>query len=99
MQIKGERKALREEIIRLKVEQGYRTDVIARELGLESVYVRKVIKHYNNSCITRQKFMKEWEWVYKWYRQYQERQQLRQQEIQRNILIPWDEYSKGTRWL
>lgn len=37
--------------------------------------------------------------VHNWYRQYQERQRMRQQEAQRNILIPWDEYSKGTRWL
>lgn len=99
MQIKGERKALREEIIRLKVEEGYRTDVIARELGLESSYVRNVIKSYKDACITRQKFMKDWEWVHKWYRQYQERKRMWQQEAQRNILIPWDEYSKGTRWL
>lgn len=99
MQIKGERKVLREKIIRLKTEQGYRTDVITKDLRVEKSFVRKVLKNYNDVCTTRQKFMKEWAQVHKWYRRYQERQQLRQQEAQRNILIPWDEYSKGTRWL
>lgn len=44
-------------------------------------------------------FYEEWSRVYKWYRRYKESERRRQQDARMSVLIAWEDYSKGTRWL
>lgn len=92
MRSKEESNELKKEVKRLFYE-GYKNTEIAKELGISEAYVRGIL------YIKDKELIKEWRLINEWYKKYKNKKKRRQQAQQMEILIPWDEYSKGTGWI
>ena len=98
MRSKEEAEELRQEVKRLW-QSGCRKEEIARELGITEDYVRKIVTLKNVKVIVDKELLEEWDRVHKWYQRYKESERRRQQDARMNVLIAWEDYSKGTGWL
>lgn len=94
-----EAEELRHEAKRLW-QEGCQKAEIARKLGITEDYARKIITFKDGDRVKSDKeLLEEWSRVHKWYRRYKESERRRQQDARMSILIAWEDYSKGTRWL
>ena len=94
-----EAEELRHEAKRLW-QEGWKKKNIARELGITEDYVRKMITFKEGDRVKNDKeLLEEWDRVHKWHQRYKESERRRQQDARMSVLIAWEDYSKGTRWL
>ena len=93
-----EAEELRHEAKRLW-QEGCQEAEIARKWGITEDYVRKIITLKTVKVIIDNELLEEWDRVHKWYQRYKESERRRQQDAHMSVLIAWEDYSKGTRWL